>query len=235
MRVPAEERVDRTFWLVDHDGQRYFPIRMPRKGEASRGLFRVSDAGNTIPDGREVETIAEVADLVVNHGFSVRAVPESDIRKSPNFLKLYARKIASYGSSEGGDVLAPDGYWQALSLALGSGGASWASSHRDRVRIVEKGEAHVMARFDAAKGWCGIGVCLEGVNAATAYEGLLANRAQVERIAGQALIWDANGGPVSKQVLAKLDCDPGDRSDWPRQHAWLAAHVPAFERLLELA
>ena len=107
MRVPAADRVDRRFWLVDRDGERHFPIRIPRKGDASDCRFRVSNAGNTLADGLEVETIEEVQTLVVGKGYSVRAVPESDPSKPPSLLKLNARKVLSWGSE--GDLRGPPG------------------------------------------------------------------------------------------------------------------------------
>jgi 5-methylcytosine-specific restriction protein B len=85
--VPAEERVDRRFWLIDRDGERYFPIRIPRKGQGEACYFRVSDAGNTIEESSELDDVDAVRDVVVNGGFSVRAVPESNIKSAPSLLK----------------------------------------------------------------------------------------------------------------------------------------------------
>lgn len=233
MRLPAEERVDRSFWLTDRDGERYFAIRVPRKGDPTSSFFRVSDGGNTIADGREIDAIDEVIDLVVNQGYRVRAVPESDIRYSPSLIKLNARKILSYGTASGVDV-SLESYWQALAAAVGQPEALWIDSAANAVRPKRRGEAYVTCSFNSVQGWCRIGIGLGGYRAAQTYEGLLARRAAIEHMAGEALTWDTKEDRERRQIFVKLTCDPNDRADWGRQHSWLAARLPTYERLLEL-
>lgn len=234
MRVPADERVDRSFWLIDRDGERHFPIRVPRKGDLSASYFRVSDAGNTVADSSEIDDIDEVQELVVNRGFSVRAVPESDVSKPPSLLKLNARKIPSWGSSDGeGQSLAS--YWRALATAAGSPDAGWSDSLKSWVRPKQRNRVYVSIALNGREGWVRIGLGIVGDEAGETYESLLARRAAVERAAGEPLTWDAKEGREKRQVFVKLMCDPNDRSDWTRQHTWLAARLPVYERLLELA
>lgn len=234
MRVPADERVDRRFWLIDRDGERYFPIRVPRKGDPSACYFRVSDAGNTIADSSEIDDIDEVQELVVNRGFSVRAVPESDVTKPPSLLKLNARKILSWGSSSGEEQSLAS-YWRALAAAAGTPDAGWSDSLKSWVRPKQRNGVYVSIALNGREGWVRIGLGIVGDNAGEIYESLLARRAAVERVADETLIWDAKEGREKRQMFVKLMCDPNDRSDWSRQHAWLAARLPVYERLMELS
>ena len=90
------DRVDRRFWLVDSDSVRHFPVRI-RNRSSGRSAFRVSDAGNRLQDGQEIEDLDEVADLVVNRSYRVRAVPETDLRAAPSLVGLGKRKMISHG------------------------------------------------------------------------------------------------------------------------------------------
>lgn len=234
MRVPADERVDRRFWLIDRDGERHFPIRVPRKGDPDACYFRVSNAGNTLAEGLEIETVEEVAELVVDQGYSVRAVPEHDVSKPPSLLKLNARKILSYGSASG-EEQSLSSYWRALATAAGDPNAGWSQSLKSWVRPKQRNRVYVSIALNGREGWVRIGLGIVGDESGETYESLLARRAAVERAAGEPLTWDAKEGREKRQVFVKLMCDPNDRSDWTRQHTWLAARLPVYERLLELS
>lgn len=232
MRVPADQRVDRSFWLIGHDDERYFPIRIPRKGEGGIGTFVVSNAGNRRADALEIEKIEDVEALVIGQGYSVRAVPESDITAPPNLLKLNKQKIATFGS----DRMQPPpsvSYWSAFANACDREEAGWAQSDRSWVRTKHKRDAQVVVATNAREQWVRIGVELIGDSAERAYETLLALRATVERDFGEPLIWDTKEGRTNRQIFTKLVCDSTDRTDWSRQHEWLTARLPRFERLLE--
>lgn len=233
MRVPAEERVDRRFWLIDRDGERYFPIRIPRKGQSEACFFRVSEAGNTIEDSSELDDVEEVRDVVVNGSFSVRAVPESNIKSAPSLLKLNARKIVGYGPT--GDGLVSDGptFWGRLAQSVGREGAGWSTSAKNWVRPKQRGDHYVSCAYNTREGWVRIGLGVAGDTAEETYQSLLARRAAVERDAGEPLTWDTKEDRTKRQIFVKLPCDPNDPSDWSRQHAWLSARLPTFERLLE--
>lgn len=234
MRVPADERVDRSFWLIDRDGERHFPIRVPRKGDPAACYFRVSNAGNTLADGLEIETVEEVQRIVVEQGYSVRAVPESDVTKPPSLLKLNARKILSWGSSDG-EPQSLASYWHALARAAGRPDAGWSDSLKSWVRPKQRNGVYVSIALNGREGWVRIGLGIVGDDAGQTYESLLARRAAVERAAGETLTWDAKDDREKRQVFVKLMCDPNDRSDWSRQHAWLADRLPVYERLLDLS
>ncbi|GEM_PF-3199119 len=234
MRVPAADRVDRRFWLIDRDGERHFPIRVPRKGDSSDCRFRVSNAGNTLADGLEVEKIEEVQTLVVSEGYSVRAVPESDLSKPPSLLKLNARKILSWGSEDGGGQ-SLESYWVALAKVVGEPDAGWSRTTKGWVRPKQRNGVYLSIAMNGQGGWVRIGAGIIGDRAGETYKALLARRAAVEKAVGEPLVWDAKEGREKRQVFIKLMCDPNDRSDWPRQHAWVAQRIPLCEQMMEFA
>lgn len=228
----VEERVDRSFWLLDGDGVRHFPVRIVNRA-TKQALFRVSDSGNTLADGREVSDIDEVADLVISHGFSVRAVPEDNLRQAPSLLKLNARKIVSYGRTDEDPMI--DGYWAAFGAAWGEPNAGWTASPKNWVRVVTSGKAYVSCVYHTREGWIRVGLGLAGEQAPERYEALLSRRASLEKEFGDSLIWDTKEDRQKRQIFVKLGCDPTDQADWPRQHHWLAERVPFFARQLDRA
>jgi hypothetical protein len=60
------------------------------------------------------------------------------------------------------------------------------------------------------------------------YKRLEEDKLEIEEIIGQALEW--NEKPKrERQIIWRLkNVDPTDKSDWDRQHAWLAARLIAF-------
>ncbi|MEQ9379886.1 MAG: DUF4268 domain-containing protein [Pirellulales bacterium] len=74
----------------------------------------------------------------------------------------------------------------------------------------------------------GLVLLLRGQNAKAQFRTLEKSRAVFDRDLGP-LEWDE--APDKKQSSIKLrlnDCDPDDRHDWPRQHAWLYEKLQAF-------
>lgn len=232
MKVPAEDRVDRSFWLMDHEGVRYFPIRVPRKGLRSESTFRLSAGGNRLEDTIFVTDISKVRSHVVADGFSVRAVAEHDITAAPSLLKLNGRKITDYGPRELQSE-APNGFWSAFAKSAAREDAGWSLQTGSAIRVSNRGSNYVFCAFNTNEGWVRIGTEITGKSAEETYERLLSKRALIERDAGEALIWDAKQDRTKRQVFMNLVCDPSDFSDWPMQHAWLQSRLPAFERLLE--
>ncbi|WP_114227791.1 MULTISPECIES: DUF4268 domain-containing protein [Sphingomonas] len=63
---------------------------------------------------------------------------------------------------------------------------------------------------------------------------LCEQRAHVEQELGYELLWEELPDARDKRVsIALRGVDPEDRSDWPRQHAWLAKHVNDLRRVFE--
>ncbi len=60
------------FYLLHQTGDRLYPVRMKNR-KTGRVAFRVSDHGNTLADGLEIDDAETMYDYVVNKGFAVRA------------------------------------------------------------------------------------------------------------------------------------------------------------------
>jgi hypothetical protein len=60
------------------------------------------------------------------------------------------------------------------------------------------------------------------------YNRLKEDRLAIEDIIGHKLEWNPNP-ERERQIIWRLEnVEPTDESDWPRQHAWLAARLVAF-------
>ncbi len=60
------------FYLLHENGDRLYPVRMKNQ-KTGRVAFRVSDQGNTLADGLEIDGEETMYDYVVNRGYAVRA------------------------------------------------------------------------------------------------------------------------------------------------------------------
>jgi Domain of unknown function (DUF4268) len=60
------------------------------------------------------------------------------------------------------------------------------------------------------------------------YLALEKDKNAIETVIGKELEWNPTP-PTERQIIWRLNnTDPTDESDWPRQHAWLAARLVAF-------
>ncbi len=63
------------------------------------------------------------------------------------------------------------------------------------------------------------------------FELLKAERADIERDAGEALTWYSQEGTTMCRIYARQSADINNREDWPRQHEWLRQRLEAFHRV----
>ena len=74
-----------------------------------------------------------------------------------------------------------------------------------------------------------VDLTLKSKDAADQYSRLESDKDDIETVIGKKLEWDPNRPKKERQIIWRLeDTDPKDESDWPRQHAWLAARLVAF-------
>lgn len=224
------DRVDRRFWLTDKDGIRRFPIRRQRQGDNGPALFAVSNQGNRADRAIYLDDLEDVIRHVTEEGYRVRAVREFG-RQEANLVGLGGSEITGWGRAESNDSTSVT-YWQALAAVTGQPDAGWSTSAKNWVRTKTRGDAYVSCAYNSREGWTRVGIGLIGSDPDRMYQDLLARRAAVERAIGEPLEWDTKEERNKRQIFIKLPCDPNDRSDWPRQHAWLEARLPSFEALL---
>ena len=78
------------------------------------------------------------------------------------------------------------------------------------------------------------GLYFEGVNAKALFHSLRQNKAEIERELGYPLAWEElPAGQDSRISIYLYDTDPEHKSDWMRQHAWLAERLNEMHRVLE--
>lgn len=59
---------------------------------------------------------------------------------------------------------------------------------------------------------------------------LMLQRAEIESEIGSELQWELMPNKKTSKVMLETAADPTDRTDWPRQHAWLADQLERFHR-----
>jgi hypothetical protein len=68
-----------------------------------------------------------------------------------------------------------------------------------------------------------------GPNAKPCYYRLHDEKEEIEKEFGEKLDWRERPGQVESHVWVVLEpADPSDKSDWPRQHAWLRDRMERF-------
>lgn len=80
--------------------------------------------------------------------------------------------------------------------------------------------------------YVGAAVVMLGPPAKRHYRALLAQKEEIERAAGEQLSWEERPEGVESRIALQLTgADPADRSDWPRQHAWLRTKLEQLHRV----
>ena len=78
----------------------------------------------------------------------------------------------------------------------------------------------------------GITLYVKGENATEHFHLLKEQQAAVEKEFGESLEWAALPDYDSSRIsLRKEGPDPGDESDWPKQHEWLASKLELFDKI----
>jgi hypothetical protein len=91
---------------------------------------------------------------------------------------------------------------------------------------------HLGAAMNGREGWIRAELYLTGAKAKSFFDQLLAQKEAVERELGYALVWDELPEGRDSRISVPLnDVNPLNRSDWPRQHEWLAKHLNDLHRV----
>ena len=94
--------------------------------------------------------------------------------------------------------------------------------------------------FRTQKKAIGITLYVRGENATAHYHLLKEQQAEIEKDFGETLEWEETPEDRSNKIsLRKKETDPGNESNWPDQHEWLASQLESFDkvfrpRILEL-
>lgn len=76
----------------------------------------------------------------------------------------------------------------------------------------------------------GAGVTFKAPHGRYYLDRLVQQSKEVERELGEKLIWDAEDKRAQNYLGVYLNCDPTDKKDWPRQHAWLADKLERLQK-----
>ena len=86
---------------------------------------------------------------------------------------------------------------------------------------------HLVAHFTSREGYVRAGLYIRGKDAKRHLALLEQQKEEIERELGSSLEWGVESRTARDSIVACYyrDVDPDDKSDWPRQHKWLAQHL----------
>jgi hypothetical protein len=167
------------------------------------------------------------------------AAPKFNIVAKPNnWSQSVARAARAIDETELSETrLLQRDYWSALNAVLDekkgpvSGNKkpqaqSWMSYRIGRSGINLAGAISIPKKLIRAELYLG------GAAAKLNFAQLQTQSAAIEKDLGYGLLWEElPQGQDSRISLSLNDVDPTDRSDWPKQHLWLAARLNDFHRV----
>lgn len=90
---------------------------------------------------------------------------------------------------------------------------------------------NLAASMNTRDRWIAVMLVMNGADAKAHFHELRQQAEQLESSIGDSLMWEEVPHRKESRVTIRLDgCDPMDRVDWPRQHAWLAETLERYHR-----
>ncbi len=87
-------------------------------------------------------------------------------------------------------------------------------------------------RMARTKKEIGVRLYVTGQNASAHFQLLKKQQVEVEEEFGETLEWNELPGSKSSRIsLSKTDTNPGNETDWPNQHEWLASKLEMFDKV----
>lgn len=91
---------------------------------------------------------------------------------------------------------------------------------------------HLSAWIDVRKKFIGVSLMITTREAKAHYRLLLQEKAVIETEIGHPVDWNERENRHTRSInLYNRSVDPGNREDWPRQHAWLKQQLETFHRV----
>ena len=127
-------------------------------------------------------------------------------------------------------------YWTALrELIDRRGGAVIARKPQPQhwyIFAIGTHHFHLTAFANSTKRRIGLQLTILGEDAKANFHELARARAEIEAEAGSTLDWEELPGKKESHIKRTWhDCDPMDRTQWPKQHEWLYEQIQLFHRL----
>ena len=131
-------------------------------------------------------------------------------------------------------------YWEAFHKAAVAAGAPLRRAKRPLkdtnywVPITSNSDAYLSAwRSQSRTPVVGVFACWYNAPAAYVAERISAQQAEIEAEFEEPLQWERNKeGNLGRALIRLPVADPADRTDWPRQHAWLITMLKKFDAVL---
>ena len=96
---------------------------------------------------------------------------------------------------------------------------------------IGRSNMNLTASLNTLHDWINAQFTVTGPDARAFFGLLKQQKEQIEQQLGSPLIWDEQPNRAERRIQIMLrDTDPTNRSDWPRQHQWLAERLEALYR-----
>lgn len=130
-------------------------------------------------------------------------------------------------------------YWSALNAVLNSAGGPVSGNKKPQPQSwmsypIGRNQCYLAGVMIRPKDQIRAELYLTGGNAKTFFAQLKEQKAAIEKELGYSLDWEElPEGQDSRISVSLYDVRPGEKSEWPRQHKWLAEQLNNLRRVLE--
>ena len=167
------------------------------------------------------------------------AAPRFNIVSKPNdWTKLVSQAARAIDTNELSDTRALQlDYWSAFQTVLTQSGGPLARDRKPQPQSwmsysIGRTGFSVNSNMVRPKRQARADIYISHANAKAYFHLLHAQKAEIEGELGYALLWeDLPDGRDCRISIALENANPEDRSDWPRQHAWLVKHMTDLHRV----
>jgi len=166
------------------------------------------------------------------------AAPKFNVISKPNdWSRSVAQAARAIDESELSETrMIQRDYWDGLHKALDGSNGPVSGNRRPQPQswmsyAVGRAGFGVNAAMRRPKRQIQAELYISGEHAKAYYHLLHEQRPEIESELGYPLIWEELPDGLDSRISVALgDVDPDDRSDWPRQHEWLASRLNEFHK-----
>lgn len=166
------------------------------------------------------------------------AAPRFNIVSKPNnWNKLVTQAARAIDDAELTDVKALQvAYWGALGVVLIAKGGPLARERKPQPQSwmsysVGRGGFSINASMARPKRQVRAELYISNSNAKAFFHLLRSQQSEIEKALGYTVDWEELAGKDMRVSTPLNDIDPEDRSDWSRQHEWLATRLNEFYKV----
>ena len=170
-------------------------------------LWRIGDS----PAAPKFNVVSKPNDWSRSTSAAKKAVAEGDLSPTRQMQREYWASIEDVIGNDSGQLrpVSPNaGSWVGHGIGKTSVSLNMSLNTRDN--------------------WARVEIYLSGRTAKIYFDALEKKRDAIEEAYGRSLDWQRLPEKTDARICDSINVNVGDRSDWPRQHRWLASHAQKF-------